>query len=570
MSSLREFALGGRSQRVPLVATALLVFCVAAAWGGAETASGRAGGVTRPAVTRPASPQPPGFRLTGDRFETPDGWFPLPKFERPALPEKVTEAFIIPIHGVITNTTFKAVKRKVIRCKTAGAQLIVFDMNTPGGMSNAMQAIVEEILDELPRVTTVAYVNRKAWSAGAIISLACHEIAMAPRSIIGDAMPILISPQGQPIPMAKDLRAKVESAAIEEVRLLVEARDHSQALCGGMVTSKIEVWLVRNTRTRELKVVDADKWEGKVSGAPGGGVAALLATDEVEWEYVRMIAGRDRIVTLTTKRALRAGLVRYVFEDMDALKKHYKIVGELVALEDNWSEDVVAFLTSQAMMAFLIFVGILCAYVEINTPGFGIPGAIAIVCFAIVFGSQYLAGMAQWWEIALFFVGVVLLVVEVLVLPGFGVAGIAGILCCIVALLAMLVGNAPTEFPWPDTTGAWRTFTTGTLWLMAAFVAAAMVGVVLGRYLHRVPLAGRLVLAVPGAPDTAPTSEAAPIRHVRPGQVGKVTQTCRPVGKVEIDGEFLDAIAEGAFAEAGSEVVVLRVEGNRVVIEAKT
>lgn len=113
-------------------------------------------------------------------------------------------------------------------------------------------------------------------------------------------------------------------------------------------------------------------------------------------------------------------------------------------------------------------------------------------------------------------------------------------------------------------------FTTGTLWLLAAFVGAVMVGVVLGRYLHRVPVAGRLVLAAPDAPDTAPASEGAPIRHIRPGQVGEVTQTCRPVGKVDIGGEFVDAIAEGAFVEAGSEVTVLRVEGNRVVVEAKT
>ena len=565
MSLPHELGLGSSAPRLPLAAMALLGLCAAAAWGGAGEP------LTRPA-TRPASTLPAGFGLTGDRFETPDGWFPLPKFDRPALPEKVTKAFVIPIHGPITNTTFKAVRRKIIRCKTktAGAELIVLDMNTPGGISTAMNAIVEQILRELPGVTTVAYVNRRAWSAGAIISLACHEIAMAPTSIIGDAMPILINERGQPVPMSEDLRAKVESAAIEEVRLLVEKRDHSQALCEGMVTSKLEVWLIRHTPTRELKVVDATAWRGKVRGVPGGGVAALLAADEVEWEHVQTIAGPDRVVTLTTKRALRAGLVRCVFEDMDALKKHYNVVGEMVTLEDNWSEEVVAFLTSPAVMAFLVFVGILCAYVEINSPGFGVPGAIAILCFAIVFGSQYISGMAQWWEIALFFVGVVLLVVEVLVLPGFGVAGIAGILCCIVALLAMLVDNAPTEFPWPDTKGAWAMLTTGTLWLLAAFVAAMVVGVVLGRYLHKVPLAGRLVLAAPNAPDTAPTSEEAPIRHIRPGQTGRVIQPCRPVGKVEIGGEFADAIAEGAFVPAGSEVVVLRVEGNRVVVEAKT
>ena len=559
MSSSLECGSGSSASRLPLTALALLGLCAAAAWGGAGKSA-----------TRPAATQPAAYRVTGDRFETPDGWFRLPDVERPALPAEVTKAFVIPIHGPITNTTFKAVQRKVIRCKTAGAQLVVFDMDTPGGRTDAMKAITEQILDELPGVTTVAYVNREAYSAGAVISLACHEIAMAPRAIIGDAMPILIGPQGQLVPLPKAERAKIESYVLAEVRLLAQARGHNESLCEAMVTLGMELWLIRNVKTRELNVVEAEKWRGKLAGAPGEDTAGLFGTEETAWEYVRRIHREDKLLTLTTDEALSAGLARYVFKDTDALKEHYNVVGDLVTLEDNWSEDVVAFLTSQAMMAFLIFVGILCAYVEINSPGFGIAGAVAILCFAIVFGSQYLSGMAQFWEIALFFVGVVLLVVEVLIIPGFGVAGIAGILCCFAALLAMLVANAPTEIPWPNTEGAWAMFTTGTLWLLAAFVGAVVVGVVLGRYMHRVPLAGRLVLAAPDAPDTAPTSEAAPIRHIRRGQVGKVTQTCRPVGKVEIDGEFLDAIAEGVFVKAGSEVVVLRVEGNRVVVEAKT
>ena len=559
MSSSLECGSRSSAPRLPLTAVALLCLCAAAAWGGAG----------KPA-TRPAATQPTGYRVMGDRFETPDGWFRLPDVDRPALPAEVTKAFVIPIHGPITNTTFKSVRRKVIRCKTAGAKLVVFDMDTPGGRTDAMEAITEQILDELPGVTTVAYVNRDAYSAGAIISLACHEIAMAPRAVIGDAMPILIGAQGQPVPLPKALRAKIESYVLAEVRLLAQERGHNQALCEAMVTLDMELWLIRNAKTRELNVVEAEKWRGKLPGAPGDDTAGLFGTNDTAWEYVRRIHREDKLATLTTDEALSAGLARYFFKDTAALKEHYNVVGELVALEDNWSEEVVAFLTSQAMMAFLIFVGILCAYVEINSPGFGIPGAVAILCFAIVFGSQYLAGMAQFWEIALFFVGVVLLLVEVLVIPGFGVAGIAGILCCFAALLAMLVANAPTELPWPDTKGAWAMFTTGVLWLMATFVGAMVAGVVLGRYLHRVPLAGRLVLAAPDARDTAPTSEEAPIRHIRPGQTGSVIQTCRPGGKGDIGGELADAIAEGAFVEAGSEVTVLRVEGNRVVVEAKT
>ena len=162
-----------------------------------------------------------------------------------------------------------------------------------------------------------------------------------------------------------------------------------------------------------------------------------------------------------------------------------------------------------------------------------------------------------------------MLLVEIFVIPGFGVTGVAGILCCVAALLAMLIPNAPTELPWPQTEGAWEMLKTGVLWMMAAFVAATVTAAALARFLPKVPIAGRLVLAAPEGSLTAPTTEDAPILDVRPGQVGEVTQTCRPVGKVRIGGRLVDAIADGAFIEAGAEVVVLRNEGNRVVIEAK-
>ncbi len=523
---------------------------------------------TKTAV-RPVSTRPVTVRIEGDRIYFGEDWFRRPKVERPRRPEKITTAFVIPIHGPIGTATSDGVKRKVIRCKAAGAQIIIFDMNTPGGRGDAMEEIVRQIIDELYDVTTVAYVNRRAYSAGAIISLACNEIVMAPGAIIGDAMPIMIGPQGQLVPIPKAERAKVESAILAEVRLLAQRRGHNETLCQSMVTLSIEVWLIRNTETRELKVVDAKKWRGKVTGGPEGESSEVAAPNDLPWEYLRTIVGADKLATLTTDEVVEAGLAVHIFDDMDALRKHYDIIGEPVVLEDNWAESLVGFLTSPAVMGILLFVGILCAYAEIQSPGFGIPGGIAIACFAIVFGSRYLTGLAQWWEIALFFMGVVLLLLEIFVTPGFGVLGLGGILCCIVALLSMLVPNAPMELPWPKTDGAWEMFSTGAMWLIVAFVAATAASAVLARYLPKVPIAGRLVLAAPQAPESPPASEDAPILGVKVGQVGKVTQTCRPVGKVLIGERFVDAIADGAFIEEGAEVVVLRNEGNRVVVEAK-
>ena len=560
MSSVRELTMASRLRRIVITAVALTLICTARASDKpAPTATGRnAAGAQVPRGQ---------VRVEGDRIITPDGWFARPQVERPPLPKEITKAFVIPIYGAIGTSTYEAVKRKVARCKTGGAQIVIFDMNTPGGRGDAMEEIVRQILDELHGITTVAYVNRRAYSAGAVISLACNEIVMAPGAILGDAMPIMISPQGQLVPIPEAERAKIESAILAEVRLLAQKRGHSEILCQAMVTLKIEVWLIRNTGTHELKVVDAKLWRGKVAGEPEKDSSVIL---ETTWEYVRTVVGSDKLATLTTDEVVGTGLSSFVFDDMDALKKHYNIAAEPTVLTDNWSEGLVAFLTSPVVMSILIFVGMLAIYAEIHTPGFGVAGAIAIVCFAIVFGSHYLVGLAQWWEIALFFVGVLLLLVELLLIPGFGITGVAGILCCIVALLAMLIPNAPTELPWPRTEGAWEMFKTGVLWLMTAFVAAAAAAAFLARYLPNIPIAGRLVLAAPVIAQVPPTTEDAPILNIRPGQVGEVTQTCRPVGKVRIGGLLVDAVADGAFIQAGAEVVVLRNEGNRVVIEAKT
>ena len=133
----------------------------------------------------------------------------------------------------------------------------------------------------------------------------------------------------------------------------------------------------------------------------------------------------------------------------------------------------------------------------------------------------------------------------------------------------MLVPNAPTKFPLPTTKIDLEIFSNGLLALLIAFIGSAIGGVVLSRVLPRVPVAGKLVLPRPEVQAAVPVSERSPILKIKPGQVGTVSQTCRPVGKVEIDGQLVDAVADGAFLEKGTEIVVLRNEGNRIVVDAK-
>ncbi len=505
---------------------------------------------------------PPGARVTAE------GWFaPVErKSALPALPPSVTRAFVIPVEGPITDTTAEAIERKVLRCKAGGAELVIFRLDTPGGSGEAMDRIVQLILEELSGIRTVAFVAPKALSAGAIISLACNEIVMRRTGVIGDAMPIMIGPEGL-VEIPPKERGKFESAARGQVRVLAGRNGYDLAVCEAMVTITHELWLIRHAGTGELRIVEASEWRHRVTGAPPSTAPAAAApSEDSSWQYLRTLDGPDELVTLTAEEATFVGLAAAVADSLEALGERYGLAGPADILEDNWSERLVTFLTSPAVVAVLFFVGLLCVYVEIHTPGFGVPGTVAILCFAVLFGSRYLVGMAAWWEIALFVLGLVLLGVELFVTPGFGVVGITGILCCIVALLAMFVPNDPLSLPIPSTKLDWSILAKGVLALGVAFVAAGMVMPLLARVLPRVPVAGRLVLVPPVSSVVPPVGESSPLRTIQPGQRGVVTSTCRPAGMARFADVLVDVVAEGAFIEAGTTVVVLKNEGNRLVV----
>jgi membrane-bound serine protease (ClpP class) len=530
------------------------------------------------ATTKPAA-KTAGATQPGRRV-TKHGWFParVRKVPVPKLPKKIERAFVIPIRdreNGITQTTYQSIRNKVTTCRGKGAQLVIFDMDTPGGSVAAMRRIVSLITVELNDIYTVAYVRNEAISAGAIISMACDEIIMAPTGKIGDAMPIMISPTGQLAPMPKAERGKMESYLRSDLRLLAERNGHSGPLCDAMITLSWRVWLIRRPDTRELKLVNPDpeinNWLSKISGAPGKDGKSTTPVD-AEWEFVKQVDGDDELVTKTAGEAIEIGLIDHIIEapakdPFGGLKKHYNIASEPVMLGDSWSESLVAFLTSPAIKGLLMTLGIMFIYMELNTPGFGVAGGLAIACFTIIFGSHFLIGLANWWEIALFFVGLILIGIEIFVIPGFGIAGISGIACCVIGLMAIVVPNAPTEFPWPQTDLDWSWFSSGIYALGLGFALGVIGAVILAQYLPKIPLANRLVLGDVQAATDAPATDDAPIMHIKVGDTGTVATMCRPVGQVRFGKELCDATADGTSIEVGAKVRVIERTGNQLIVK---
>ena len=233
----------------------------------------------------------------------------------------------------------------------------------------------------------------------------------------------------------------------------------------------------------------------------------------------------------------------------------------------DWGESLTAFLNSMAMTGLLMAVGMLAAYVALSTPGLGVPEIVAVSCFAIVFGSKYMAGIAEWWTIAIFVIGIILLLVELLVLPGFGVAGIAGGICVLIGLLGMVMPKDPGPFPFPRTQIAWEIFWGYVAWLTFGFFIFLAAAILLTKYLPRVPKLGRLVLAEPtpaivaGPPDIAPGIDV--------GAAGIALGPLHPAGQVRIGPDTVDVVTEGELIDAGTQVQVVQREGNKIVVRAK-
>lgn len=512
-----------------------------------------------------ATEPPAGARVTDE------GWFaPRVAPKRQAQPAETPVAAVIPIRSPIFNPMPDILREKVAEARRRGATMIVFDMDTPGGNSQTMDEIVQLIMEDLADLYTVAYVNREAMSAGSIIALACDEIVMHPAATFGDAMPIMIGPNGlMELPTAE--RTKFETAARASVRVIAEKNGYSLPLCEALITISKEVWLVRHVATRELRYVDAKGWRHLVVGAPSVGDRAAAPGPEAAtarvWEYLRTVEHPDDLLTLTANEALEMGFTEHLFETMDQVREHYRI-GKLIRLEDTTAHTIAVFLNSMAVSSLLITLTLILAYIEIRTPGFGAAGVLALVCLGTLIGSRYVLELASHWEILVVGVGLVMLLVEVFVTPGFGVLGISGIALMVVGLLATGIrgGNADV-FSWPRTSlDGWLLADTGAS-LVLGCVGALVAAGLLSKLLPKSRFASPLVL--PEAPTfaEAPAAEGAAIRGVRPGDQGVVESVCRPVGKVRIGTALVDAVSDGTIIETGSRVRVARCEGNRLIVE---
>lgn len=426
---------------------------------------------------------------------------------RASAPAQPPVVLVVPIEGVIDLGMGPFVERALSEAAESRAAAVVLDINTLGGRVDAAVTIRDQLLGSA--VPTVAFVNPRAISAGALIALAAEKIVVAEGATIGAATPVMLGPGGE---VPQPVEEKTLSYVRKEFRATADARGRPGAIAEAMVDPDVAI-----------------------DGIVAAGKLLTLTTDE---------AMEHRLADL------RAGSLPVALAALGWPN------AEVRRLDMNWAERVVRFITQPVLASLLMTLGVLGLIIELRTPGLGIPGFVGLVSLVTFFWGHALVRLVGWEQVGLVVAGLLLLVLEVFVIPGFGLAGVLGLVALALGLGTSLIGEGASLRA--------AVFVGSRVVLSAAL--AAVVSLVAFRYLPRLPGGQKLVLSRSLQGRTHPVSA----QHVSGSLLG-VTGTSltplRPAGTASLAGLRIDVVSDGGFIGPGERVEVVRDDGLRVVVK---
>ena len=434
------------------------------------------------------------------------------------------DVVVVPLRGEISPSLLMFLRRADKVAETNGASAIIFEMNTYGGRLDS----AEEISSALNRVTipTYTFINSNAGSAGALIALATQHIYMAPVSAIGAAAPMLST--GEELP----------ATAREKTISYWSALIRGSALKNGHNPDLGEAFM---DKEKEVKIGD------------------------------RVVHAKGKLLTLNAQEATekingKPLLAEGIADSVSDLKQKAGLKGNLVSLGPTGFEQLAFWITSLAPL--LLLGGILGAYLEFKIPGATMPGIISAVCFALFFLGHYLAGLAGWEVMALFILGVALVIIEILFFAHSTIIfGVVGVFLILASLFWAMIDRYPGETFFP--TG--KALAMPLLNLFLALIGAAIVIALLAKYLPKTSIYRRFALmtANPPGPSLAGVPrEFATALDLSPGAEGVSLSILRPSGKARFLDQTVDVITEGEFIPPNTSIKVVGRDGMRVVVKA--
>lgn len=476
----------------------------------------------------------------------------------PASEPAVLGVTHVHLEGPIDAGSLSLVARGIRAAKSRGDKTLVLEIDTPGGRLDSLWQIQKQLVTAAENgLSLVAWVHNHAASAGTLVALSCERIYISSVGTIGSAMPVTMGettieelPEGIREKEVSFLRAQFASAA--------EKYGRSGALAQATVDRDTEVRQVKIDG--ELQLVTGDQWTS-------------LRERGANFELVRTVVERGKLLNLTARDAVELrfadGIADTLAQVLD--KRGLSEARVTGPLERSNADEFVVWI--ERLMPLLLIAALILAYVEIKLPGFGIPGILSIVCFALLLAGQYMAGLADIPHIVAVTAGAILIAIEVFVVPGSLWLGIVGI---VLVVGGLILGSVGPNF---DFTSAFdKTLVVEAAFRVLGSATVALIGAfLLSRVLPKTPLLRRMVL-VPSTQVAAfagamPETQGAEVGAASIGALGTVVTALRPVGKVELDarpGYEWEARSDGPLLMRGERVRVVEVSAARLVVVAFT
>jgi len=424
--------------------------------------------------------------------------------------QKIPKVLHLKVQSTIDPRTNRYTELGLDKATELNVDYVILELDTYGGALNDADEIRTRILNYDKPI--YAFINKDAASAGALISIACDSIYMAKGSSIGAAT--VVTQDGAAAP------DKYQSYMRSIMRSTAEAKGRNPQIAEGMVDEDIDL--------------DSIATEGKV-------------------------------VTFSVSEAMKYGFCEAQVENIDEVMRRSGVENyEIEEFKLSTADKIIALFLNPAVSGVLILIIIGGIYFELQTPGVGFPILASFIAAILYFTPYYLNGLAENWEIIAFFLGVILIALEVFVIPGFGVAGISGLILMLGSLVLVMLNNDALDFSFVKADDLFYAMIT----TLAGLIGSFMIMFVGGVRLTESNAFKRIALNETQETDAGFSSSYYKSKSLV-GKLGVAKTILRPSGRIEIEDVMYDAYSRGEYIDAGTSIEVISDEGTSLKVKAK-
>ena len=430
------------------------------------------------------------------------------------------------------------------------ANLLFLEMDDSVGDLEAGVDLARVIADfDTAKVRTVAVIKKSARSGSALAALACDQILINDSATLGGFEPAPEPGADRPNSVGSSYRTSYRMDA----KSIAAEKNRDWSMFAAMIDPEVEVGRYRNTDTGDVRLLSAEEWES--------------FDDADQWDLLGII---DTLDGLDSDQLKQLSIASNIIENQSEVKTIYQLSKDPRTLtpspSERWIQSLASFLTSPAVASFLIMGAFFFISTEMSAPGLGVPGFLGALCLFGFFWAQYFDGNAEWFEILLFIIGMTFILMEVFVIPGFGIFGIGGIIMVCISIVL-----AAQSFLVPLNVRDMEKLPNSLFPLVGAGFGILVAVLALPRILPDTPFLRNVILSPPKQPElefggSKDTEATADFAHLK-GKKGTAATKLMPSGRAKFGDEICDVITQGQVIDKGEPVEVIEAVANRVVVK---